>query len=113
MAIKTHLSFVVPAAKDIGARVISHFSKLRYHLIDENNNAWTLQRGNKLATFWRFDIRAYATTLTVRAIAHEGGGYWMICDWEVWTCGTIATGADISTLQAEGHQLESAFRELA
>lgn len=113
MSLKAHVGFSIPACKNIGPRVVSHFSKLGYRLVDESSNKWTFQRGNKLAIFWRFDIRAYATTLTVRAIAQEGGELWIACDWEIWTFMTIATGADFSTLEAEGHQLESAFREPA
>jgi len=113
MAIKAHVGFAIPATQNVGTRVLSHFSRLGYRLIDESNNAWTMRRGCKLATFWRFDIRTYATTLIIRATTQEAGGLWVACDWEVWTCGTVATGADIGTLEAEGHQLESAFREPA
>jgi len=111
MAFKAHVAFSIPACKNVGPRILSHLSKLGYRLIDENSDKWTFQRGNKLAAFWRFDIRAYAATLTVRAIAQETGGLWVACDWEVWTFMTIATGADISTLEAEGHQLEFVLRE--
>jgi len=111
MALKAHVNFPIPANENVGTRILSHFSKLGYRLIDESSNKWTFERGNKAATFWRFDIRSYATTLTVRATSQEAGGLWVACDWEVWTFMTIATSADVSTLEAEGHQLESAFRE--
>ncbi len=113
MALKAHVGFSIPAHKNVGQRVVSHFSSLGYRLVDESNNQWIFQRGNKLAALWRFDVRAYATTLTVRATAQETGEMWVSCDWEVWTFMTLATGADIATLEAEGHQLESVLREAA
>jgi hypothetical protein len=111
MSLKAHVGFSIPARKNISPRVVSHFSKLGYHLVDESSNHWIFERGNKLAALWRFDIHAYATKLRVRVTAQETGDLWVACDWEVWTFMTIATSADISTLEAEGHQLESVLRE--
>ena len=113
MALKAHAGFSIPKNKKIGPRIVSHFSRLGYQLIDEHPNEWVFQRGNKLAAMWRFDIRAYVTTLKVRVTVEQSGGIWVSCDWEVWTFMSLATGGDVATLEAEGHQLESIPRELA
>lgn len=113
MALKSHVGFEIPDAKDIGPRVIAHFSRLGYRLTDERPNEWLFQRGNKLTSLWRFDIRAYSTTLTVRASSQQKGGVWIACDWEVFTFMTITTGGDVGTLEAEGRELESVLRGAA
>lgn len=83
MSLKAHVGFSIPPRKNFGPRVVSHFSKLGYRLVDESSNHWILERGKKLAVLWRFDIRAYATTLTVRVTTQETGDLWVACDWEV------------------------------
>ena len=113
MALKTHVGFSIPTDKKFGPRIVSHFSRLGFQLIDEPPNEWVFQRGNKLAAIWRFDVRAYATTLTVRARAEQSDGIWVSSDWEVWTFMNLTTGGDVATLEAEGHQLESILREPA
>ncbi len=113
MALKAHIGFALPNIKDIGPRVVSHFSRLGYRLIDERPNEWVFERGNKLSVLLRFDIRAYHTQLKVRSAAQQEGGTWVGCDWEVYTFMTITTGADVATLEAEGHELESVLRGMA
>src|SRR5574341_477802 len=113
MALKAHVGFSLASAQDIGRRVIEHFSALGYRLAGETQNQWVLQRGNKLAVLWRFDIRAYETTLRVRAAPEAHGAIRVSCDWEVWTFMSITTAGDIATLEAEGRQLESALKERA
>ena len=113
MAIKAHVGFAIPKAKELASLVLSHFSGLGYRLIEERPNEWIFQRGSKLSALYSFDIRAYATSLTVRSAPQQDGGTWVSCDWDVYTFMTITTGADTATLDAEGHQLESVLRGAA
>ena len=113
MALKAHIGFAIPDDRDIGSRLISHFSRFGYRLIGESPNEWIFQRGNKLSTLWRFDIRAYHTTLTVRSAAQRDGGIFVSCDWEVHTFMVVTTGGDVATLEAEGRELESVLRGAA
>ena len=113
MALKAHVGFEVPDTKKVAPRVVAHFSRLGYRLIDEQPNEWVFQRGDKLASLWRFDIRAYSTTLTVRASSQKDGGLWLACDWDVFTFMAITTGGDVGTLEAEGRELESVLRGAA
>lgn len=113
MALKAHVGFAIPGDKDITSRTLSHFSGLGYRLTEEQLNEWVFQRGNKLSALWRFDIRAYATKLTVRSATQQEGGRWVSCDWEVYTIMNVTTGGDVGTLEAEGRQLESVLRGLA
>jgi len=113
MALKAHVSFVIPDVGDIRSCVVSHFSRLGYRLIGESPNEWVFQRGNKISALWRFDIRAYHTTLTVRSAPQRDGGIFVSCDWEVYTFMNITTGADVATLEAEGRELESVLRGAA
>lgn len=106
-ALKAHVGFAIPGDKDIASRMLFHFSGLGYRLTEEQPNAWVFQRGNKLAALWRFDIRAYATKLTVRPVTQQDGGRWLSCDWEVDTGMSITTGGDVRKLEAEGRQLEA------
>lgn len=110
MALKAHVGFSIPGDKNAASRIPSHFSGLGYRLTEEQPNEWVFQRGKKLSAWWRFDIRAYATKLTVRSDAQQDGGSWVSCDWEVYTVMNIMTGGDIRMLEAEGHQLESVLR---
>lgn len=113
MALKAHVGFAIPAVRDIGPRVVSHFSRLGYRLIGERPNEWVFHRGNKISALWRFDIRAYHTTLTVRSAAQRDGGIFVSCNWDVYTFMSITTGADVATLEAEGRELESVLRGAA
>jgi hypothetical protein len=113
MALKAYVGFALPNIKDIRPCVASHFTRLGYRLIDERTNEWVFERGNKLSALWRFDIRAYHTQLKVRSVAQKEGGTWVSCDWEVYTFMSLTTGADVATLEAEGHELESALRGMA
>ncbi len=113
MALKAHVGFAIPDTKDVGPRVVAHFSRLGYCPTDERPNEWIFQRGKKLASLWRFDIRAYFTALTVRMSSQENEEVWIACDWEVYTFMSITTGGDIGTLEAEGRQLESVLRGAA
>ena len=110
MALKAHVGFSIPGDKNGASRIPSHFSGLGYHLTEEQPNEWVFQRGNKLSALWRFDVRVYATKLTVRSAAQQDGGSWITCDWEVHTFMSLTTGGDVGTLEAEGHQLESVLR---
>jgi hypothetical protein len=110
MALKAHVGFEIQGTKDVGPRVINQFSQLGYRAIEETPNKWIFKRGNKLLSLWRFDIRAYYTTLTVRTSSQENGRIWIACDWDVWTCMAITTGGDVGTLEAEGRELESILR---
>lgn len=113
MALKAHVGFELPNTKEVGPHVIAHFSRLGYRATEEGPNEWLFRRGNKLASFWRFDIRAYSTVLTVRASSQTNGGIWIACDWDVWTCMALTTGGDVGTLEAEGRELESILRSAA
>lgn len=113
MAIKAHVGFSLPGNRDIGGLIAEHFSRLGYRLAEKLPNEWVFRRGNKLAALWRFNIRAYATILRVRAAPESNGDTRVSCDWEVWTFMSFTTGADIATLEAEGRQLESVLRERA
>lgn len=110
MAIKAHVGFSVPNAGKLRECVVSHFCRLGYRLVEDGTTGWVFHRGNKLATLWRFDIRAYDTTLRVHTTTEPGGSAWVSCDWDVYTLMTIATGSDTATLEAEGRELESALR---
>jgi hypothetical protein len=112
MAIKAHVGFTIPATGNVTPYVSPHFLGLGYNLADEGDGLWVFRRGSKLAALWRFDIRAYSTVLTVRAAYQANGELWVSCNWEVWTFLSVATGADVATLEAEGHQLESVLRTL-
>jgi len=111
MSIKTHVGFSVPSTGSLRECVVSHFCRLGYRLIEDGNNGWVFHRGSKLATLWRFDIRAYDTTVRVRATSEPSGATWVSCDWEVYTLMTITTGSDTATLEAEGRHLESVLRQ--
>ena len=113
MALKAHVGFAIPDTEEIVPRIVSHFLRLGYRVIDERLNEWVFQRGSKLSALWRFNIRAYYTTLIVRSTAQQEGGIWISCDWEVYTFMNITTGGDIGTLEAEGHELESVLRAAA
>ncbi len=113
MALKAHFGFAIPDTNDIGACIVAYFARLGYRHTDESRNEWIFQRGKKSAVLWRFDVRAYLTTLTVRADAQQHGQTWISCDWEVYTFMNITTGGDVGTLQAEGHSLESALKRTA
>ena len=113
MAIKAHVGFSLPGQPDVGRAIIEHFSGLGYQLAQEHPGEWVFRRGSKLAALWRFDIRAYATTLRVQAASESPGGTWVSCDWEVWTFMSLTTGADTATLEAQGRQLESVLRRRA
>jgi len=113
MALSAHVGFVLPSNKDIGAHVVSHYSRLGYRLINQDTREWGFERGNRLATLWRFDIRACQTHLTVRAAPQQDGGTWVSCNWLVYTFMRITTGADVATLEVEGRHLESVLRGMA
>lgn len=110
MALKAHVGYSIPHAKDLNAVIVSHFCDLGYQGIKQSDREWVFTRGSKLAVLWRFNIRAYFTSLTVRARPQSEGGFWISCDWEVYTLMSIITGGDIQTLEAEGRALESALR---
>ena len=93
--------------------MVSHYSRLGYRLAQEHPNEWGFERGNKLATLWRFDIRALHTRLAVRSAPQQDGGTWVSCDWAVYTFMWIPTGAHVATLEAEGRQRESVLRGMA
>jgi len=80
MSLKAHVGFSIPAGKNTGPRIVSHFSKLGYHLLDESSNQWIFERGKKLAVLCRFNVRAYATRLVVRVANQETGDLWVACD---------------------------------
>lgn len=113
MALKAHTGFEVLSKGDITQALLGHFSDLGYRLTNQQPEQWIFQRGNKLAALWRFDIRAYATTLTVRSSIQQDGKRWVSCNWEVYTFMNLTTGGDVGTLEAEGRALESALREQA
>jgi hypothetical protein len=108
MALKHHVGFRVPGRTVAEKDVIDHFLRLGYALVDEAPGEWTFRRGTKLAALWRFDIRAYATELVVRAEGlRDGSSSWVSCDFEVWTFLTLITSGDVATLEAEARELES------
>jgi hypothetical protein len=113
MSLKTHVGFPVGTRNDIGSMVLTHFSELGYRATHSRPSQWVFHRGNKLAAFWRFDIRAYATTLTVSAFAQQDGTQWLGCDWDLYTCGNLTTGGDVATLEAEGRSLETLLKRQA
>ena len=87
------------------------FDKFRYaNNIRRLQDEWVFQRGNKISTLWRFDIRAYHTTLTVRSSTQRDGRIFVGCDWDVYTFMSITTRTDVATLEAEGSELESLLR---
>lgn len=110
MALKVHVSFSVPTKENLGQRIVNHFSSLGHHLVDQSPGTWKFHRGSKSAALWRFNIRSYETILAVQTGILPNGETWVSCDFEVWTFLTIATGADVATLEAEGRQLESVIR---
>jgi hypothetical protein len=110
MGLKAHIGFSIPETSDVELKIISHFSALGYRVVEQQHLKWVFQRGGKLASLFRFDIRAYATTLVVETGPSQSGETWISCDWEVWLLMAVATGADIGTLEAEGRQLESVLR---
>jgi hypothetical protein len=110
MALKAHVGFAIPGDKDVTSRVLAHFSGLGYRLTEQHPDECVFQRGNKLSAFWRFDIRAYETKLSVRSAVQQDGGRWVSCDWDVYTFMSLTTSGDVGTLEAEGHQLESVLR---
>jgi tRNA A-37 threonylcarbamoyl transferase component Bud32 len=99
--------FTVAADRDIGSRVVFHFSGLGYRLVDEQPNAWVFRRGNKLGGLWTTDIRAYHTTLTVVTSPGRKDELLVSCVWAVRTGSAWGTGNDIRLLKGEGHELES------
>ena len=110
MAMRSHVGFSVEKKDDFEADVLSHFAGLGYRVADRSLNQWVFHRGSKLAALWRFDIRAYDTTLTVRSSPPRDGKQWVGCDWEVYTFMNITTGGDVATLEAEGRALESVLK---
>ena len=110
MALTVHVGFTIPDDEDIALRTSSHFVNLGYRLTDHGSDVWVFQRGSKLATLWRSDIRAYETELTVRSVDQSDGGHWVSCDWDVYTFMNITTGGDVARLESEGRQLESVLR---
>jgi hypothetical protein len=110
MAMRSHVGFSVEKSADFEAEVLSHFSGLGYRVVSPRPNQWVFHRGSKLATLWRFDIRAYDTTLTVRSSPPQDGKQWISCDWEVYTFMNVITGGDVATLEAEGRALESVLK---
>jgi len=110
MGLKAHIGFSLPETADAGIRIISHFSGLGYRLAEHHDTKWTFHRGSKISSLFRFDIRAYSTVLTVCASPSKLNQTWVSCDWDVWSCMAILTGADVATLEAEGRELESVLR---
>jgi hypothetical protein len=113
MALKHHVAFVVPVRTIAECYVTDHFHRLGYALEEGGPGEWRFRRGSKLATLWRFDIRAYATDLVVRVKAQPDGTSWVSCDFEVWTFLTLVLSGDIATLDAEARELESILRQHA
>jgi len=113
MGLKAHVGFSIPQTSDVQLKIISHFSGLGYRLVEQRPAKWVFQRGSKLASLFRFDIRAYAATLAVETGLGQNDETWVSCDWEVWSLMAVATGADVATLEAEGRQLESVLRRQA
>jgi len=111
MALKAHVGFSTPGISNVGPKIVSHFSKLGYRLVEEHPSEWRFSRGSKASALWRFDIRAYATELTVRTSADKSGSIWVSCDFNVWTFMNLLTGADVAQLEAEGRHLESSLRQ--
>ena len=112
MALKAHVGFAIPDADDIGRKAAAHFERFGYQLIEQGPTEWVFQRGKKSAVLWRFDVRAYFTTLTVRAVRQKNGELWVSCDWEVFTLMSIVTAGDVQTLEAEGRELETVLRTM-
>ena len=110
MALKAHVSFAIPEIPDAELKLISHFSSLGYSLTEQHTNKWIFHRGSKLGSLFRFDICAYSTVLTVCTNPSQQDQMRVSCDWDVWTCMSITTGADVSTLEAEARHLESVLR---
>ena len=110
MSVKSHVGFPIAAQGDIGSKVLFHFSELGYRLAHSSPTQLVFHRGSKLAALWRFDIRAYATTLTVCVHPQQDGTQWLGCDWYVKTYGNLTTGGDIATLEAEGRSLETILK---
>jgi len=109
MALKAHVGFSVPEIPDANVKIISHFSALGYHLTEQTPGKWVFRRGRKSAVLIRFDIRAYATTLTVCANPTQDSQVSVSCDWQVWTFIARPNAGDVAALKAEGHQLESSL----
>ncbi len=111
MALRAHVSFPVRDEQDVDATSIAeHFAKLGYRLDEQTPNEFVFRRGNKLAALWRFDIRAFSTTLRVRSAPEGGGRTRVSCDWEVWTFVRRPPETQIPALEAEGRQLKSLLR---
>lgn len=90
--------------------IVDHFTNLGYKLVEVATGEWRFHRGKKSAAFWRFNIRAYATDLLVRASLQPDNSLWVSCDFEVWTFMSVIFEGDVATLAAEGNELESALR---
>lgn len=110
MGLRAHIGFSIPKRTDVQLKIIFHFSALGYHLTNQESSKWVFRRGSRLASLFRFDVRAYAVTLTVETGDSQRDETWVSCNWEVWAPMAVATGADIGTIEAEGRQLESVLR---
>jgi hypothetical protein len=107
MSLKQHVGFNIPERAGIGHAVLGHFGSLGYRLVLESPDSWVFERGSKCATFWRFDIRAYATKVVVRVAREAEASLWVSCDFDVWLFAAITTAGDAAVLEAEGRELES------
>ncbi len=100
------LRFLTDASREIDRHVVSHFESHGYRLKQEKPDAWTFQRGSRYAGIFESDIRAFDTTLTVRATMTPSDQKWITCLWEVRTFGAIFTKRDVRQLESEGQELE-------
>lgn len=111
MALKVHVGFHVPnGLTDLEKTIIVHFSSQGYHLLRQSPNEWVFKRGQKWATLFRNDIRAYYTEAKVGIGNETEQGTWVSVDFEAYTFMAITTGGDAAVLEAEGRQLESKIR---
>ena len=104
-----HVHFSAPQSPDIRERIKSHFFGLGYQLAQEDSKKWVFHRGRRLAGLTSTDIKAFDTTLTVRANAGAMGVVWVNCRWNVHTMGAMISDGSIAVLEAEGHSLDSSL----
>ena len=100
-------SYEVPEVTDLEARVLAVFSELGYRLEQRTPNRWVFIRGSTLASLWRFDIRAYHTTVTIECFPTTDDKWRVTCNHEVMSFGALCTGADSHALLSEAERLHS------
>jgi len=101
MAFHYRAETVLPRTSDLEEKLVAHFEARKFRLVHSADGLWEFRRGHKMATIYRFDIRAYATTLQVRSEPSEAGKALVRFHYDVFTLLTVPIREDVVRLEAD------------